>query len=190
MERMLVGNPSAESAGKVEAVAVEQRTAKPERLPHLAELHSKAQELGIPHFRGMRKEELAAEIDRRSSKSGKRGPGLFARIVALFGGGKGTKKTSKAGRQSAGSGRKGRGAPAAEDGFEVSGTFDRMPKGYGFVRLEKGSKSDEDSYISPSQIRRCKLRPGDEVKGLARDPRDGERHRAMVRVTEVNGKKV
>lgn len=186
----MVGNRSDGSAGKVEFVAVEQRNPKSQRLPHLAELHSKAQDLGIPHFRGMRKEELVAEIERRSTKSGKRGPGLFARIAALFGGGKGTKSASKAKRESTGSGRQRRRSSRAEDGFEVSGTFDRMPKGYGFVRLEKGSKSDEDSYISPSQIRRCKLRPGDEVKGIARDPRDGERHRAMVRVTEVNGKKL
>jgi len=136
----------------------------------------------------MRKEELAAEIDRRSSKGSKRGPGFFARIAALFRGGKGPKGSRGSSRGAKGTSR-GRGSEA-DGGFEVSGTFDRMPKGYGFVRLEKGSKSDQDSYISPSQIRRCKLRPGDEVKGIARDPREGERHRAMVRVTEVNGKKL
>ena len=152
-------------------------------LPHLADLHARAQELGIKGFRGMRKEELAAEIERRGSKGSGKGGGLFARIAALF--------RSKGPKESSGSrkpkgGREGKQA----EGFEVSGVFDRMPKGYGFVRVKKGSKSDQDSYISPSQIRRCKLRPGDEVKGLARDPRKGERHRAMVRVTEVNGKSV
>lgn len=136
----------------------------------------------------MRKEELAAAIENRSAKGGKRGPGIFARIAALFGGGSKPKQTSGSKKRS--SGRSGGRSGAQDEGFEVSGTFDRMPKGYGFIRIEKGSKSDEDSYISPSQIRRCKLRPGDEVKGLARDPRDGERHRAMVRVIEVNGKKV
>lgn len=154
-------------------------------LPHLAELHARAEELGVPHFRGMRKEELADEIEKRSSKGGKRGPGLFARIAALLRPKKKASKKSGAGKKSRG----GRGA-GKDEGFEVAGTFDRMPKGYGFIRLEKGSKSDQDSYISPSQIRRCKLRPGDEVKGIARDPREGERHRAMVRVLEVNGKKV
>lgn len=166
-------------------MTTKQGTPDSKRLPHLATLHAQAQELGIKDFRGMRKEELVAEIERRSGKKGKRGPGLLARLAALFGGGKGTKESSRGAKSSSG-----RGGSEQAGGFEVSGTFDRMPKGYGFVRLEKGSKSDQDSYISPSQIRRCKLRPGDEVKGLARDPRDGERHRAMVRVTEVNGKKV
>ncbi len=168
--------------------ATEERSGANKRLPHLAELHAQAQELGIKDFRGMRKEELVAEIERRSAKGGKRGPGLLARLAALFGGGRKAKQSSRSGGKT--SGGKGTRASGKEEGFEVAGTFDRMPKGYGFVRLEKGSKSDQDSYISPSQIRRCKLRPGDEVKGLARDPRDGERHRAMVRVTEVNGKKV
>ncbi len=168
--------------------APEQRSGASKRLPHLATLHAQAQDLGIKNFRGMRKEELAAEIERRSAKGGKRGPGLFARISALFGAGKKSKQPSRS--RGKGSGAKAGRAGGKEEGFEVSGTFDRMPKGYGFIRLEKGSKSDQDSYISPSQIRRCKLRPGDEVKGLARDPRDGERHRAMVRVIEVNGKKV
>lgn len=168
--------------------ATDERSGASKRLPHLSELHSQAQDLGIKDFRGMRKEELVAEIERRSAKGGKRGPGLFARIAALFGGGKGTKKSKKPARGGKPSSRAS--AQGDEGGFEVSGTFDRMPKGYGFVRLEKGSKSDQDSYISPSQIRRCKLRPGDEVKGIARDPREGERHRAMVRVTEVNGKKL
>ena len=180
-----MATPSKRSTGKVESVAVDQRNPKPAHLPHLAELHARAQELDIPHFRGMRKEELAEEIEKRSSKVGKRGPGLFARIAALFRSKKKAPKNSRPAEKSRG----GRGA-SKEDGFEVAGTFDRMPKGYGFIRLEKGSKSDQDSYISPSQIRRFKLRPGDEVTGVARDPREGERHRAMVRVLEVNGKKV
>jgi transcription termination factor Rho len=42
-------------------------------------------------------------------------------------------------------------------------------------------------YVSASQIRRCELRPGDQVSGPARAPRRGERHRALVRVEAVNG---
>jgi transcription termination factor Rho len=36
-------------------------------------------------------------------------------------------------------------------------------------------------------VRRCELRPGDEVAGPAREPRRGERHRALVHVDTVNG---
>jgi transcription termination factor Rho len=62
-----------------------------------------------------------------------------------------------------------------------------MPQGYGFLRLSGMHEAEGDVYVSASQIRRCELRPGDEVRGPARPPRRGERHRALVRVEAVNG---
>lgn len=70
---------------------------------------------------------------------------------------------------------------------EVTGVLDRMPQGYGFLRLSGLAAAEGDVYVSASQIRRCELRPGDEVSGPARAPRRGERHRALVRVASVNG---
>jgi transcription termination factor Rho len=69
----------------------------------------------------------------------------------------------------------------------VVGVLDRMPQGYGFLRLSGMHEAEGDVYVSASQIRRCELRPGDEVSGPARPPRRGERHRALVRVESVNG---
>jgi transcription termination factor Rho len=48
-------------------------------------------------------------------------------------------------------------------------------------------EAEGDIYVSASQIRRCELRPGDQVSGPARQPRRGERHRALIRVESVNG---
>ena len=70
---------------------------------------------------------------------------------------------------------------------DVSGVLDRMPQGYGFLRLSGLAAGEGDVYVSASQIRRCELRPGDRVSGPARPPRRGERHRALVRVDSVNG---
>jgi len=70
---------------------------------------------------------------------------------------------------------------------EVSGVLDRLPQGYGFLRLHGLEPAEGDVYVSASQIRRCELRPGDEVSGPARAPRRGEHHRALVRVGSVNG---
>ncbi len=47
--------------------------------------------------------------------------------------------------------------------------------------------SDDDVYVSASQVRRCEMKEGDEVTGPVRAPRRGERHRALVRVNLVNG---
>ncbi len=70
---------------------------------------------------------------------------------------------------------------------EVSGTLEVTRQRYGFLRLTGLSPDAGDVYISAAQVRRCELRPGDEVSGPAREPRRGERHRALVHVDAVNG---
>lgn len=68
-----------------------------------------------------------------------------------------------------------------------SGVLDVLPNGSGFIRAEPYRQSREDVYVSPAQIRRCELRPGDEVSGPVRPPRRNERHPSLVRVATVNG---
>jgi transcription termination factor Rho len=70
---------------------------------------------------------------------------------------------------------------------EVRGVLELTRQRYGFVRLQGLEPSDGDVYISAAQVRRCELRPGDEVAGPAREPRRGERHRALVHVDTING---
>ena len=70
---------------------------------------------------------------------------------------------------------------------ERSGVLDVLPNGSGFIRAEPYRQSREDVYVSPAQIRRCELRPGDEVSGPVRPPRRNERHPSLVRVATVNG---
>jgi transcription termination factor Rho len=68
-----------------------------------------------------------------------------------------------------------------------AGILDVLPNGSGFIRAEPYRQSREDVYVSPAQIRRCELRPGDEVAGPVRPPRRNERHPSLVRVATVNG---
>lgn len=79
-------------------------------------------------------------------------------------------------------------AMAEESGESIAeGVLEVMPDGYGFLRLENYLPSDEDIYVSPSQIRRFHLRTGDQVKGRIRPPKEGEKYRALLQVHEVNG---
>lgn len=79
-------------------------------------------------------------------------------------------------------------ARAQRDGMAwVEGTLDIMPEGYGFLRPAGHAPSQEDVYISPSQIRRLDLRMGDVISGLARLPREGERNYALLRVEAIGG---
>lgn len=61
-------------------------------------------------------------------------------------------------------------------------------KDFGVLRQPEQSDDSlpRDVYISLSQIRRFSLRPGDEITGQARPPKDGERYLSLLKVEKVN----
>ncbi len=69
------------------------------------------------------------------------------------------------------------------------GTLEILPDGYGFLRSVNYNykASPDDIYVSPSQIKRFRLRQGDCVIGIIRPPKVGERYFALLRVEGVNG---
>lgn len=69
----------------------------------------------------------------------------------------------------------------------AEGVLEVLPDGYGFLRIENYLPSDDDIYISPSQIRRFHLRTGDMISGKIRPPKEGEKYRAILQISEVNG---
>ena len=68
-----------------------------------------------------------------------------------------------------------------------TGLLDILPDGYGFLRTQGYTQSDSDIYVSLSQIRRFKLRRGDEINGQVRTPRDNEKYHALLKIQSVNG---
>jgi transcription termination factor Rho len=78
----------------------------------------------------------------------------------------------------------------AEKRYEVQaeGVMELMSDGYGFLRSADSDyqPSPDDIYVSPSQVRRFNLRPGDTVTGPIRQPREGERFFALQRVEKIN----
>lgn len=81
-------------------------------------------------------------------------------------------------------------AQANKNGFYMKGILEIVPNqdGYGFLRPINYGPSQEDIYISASQIRRFGLRNGDEVAGTARSPRQGEKFYGILHVDSVNNK--
>jgi len=67
------------------------------------------------------------------------------------------------------------------------GVLEVMPEGYGFLRANGLMPSPDDIYISQSQIRRFDIRPGDEVAGQVRPPKETERYYGMLKVEKING---
>ncbi|HHX86985.1 MAG TPA: transcription termination factor Rho [Firmicutes bacterium] len=70
----------------------------------------------------------------------------------------------------------------------ASGVLETMNEGFGFLRRQHYYYSDDDIYISASQIRRFNLRNGDLVSGIIRPPKDNERYYALLQVEEINGR--
>ena len=73
--------------------------------------------------------------------------------------------------------------------FNVEGVLDIIPgDNFGFLRPINYSPSQEDIYISNSQIRRFDLRNGDKVAGPARPAKSNERYYGLMQVSTVYGK--
>lgn len=68
----------------------------------------------------------------------------------------------------------------------VTGILDQLPDGYGFLRTENYLPSENDIYVSPSQIRKFRLRTGDKIQGILRPSKDGENFNALIYINKVN----
>jgi len=68
----------------------------------------------------------------------------------------------------------------------IEGVLDVANEGSGLLR-PKFQASDQDIYISSSQIRRFNLRNGDMIGGQARRPKENERYWGLLKVEKVNG---
>ncbi|ANK60244.1 transcription termination factor Rho [Loigolactobacillus backii] len=81
-------------------------------------------------------------------------------------------------------------AQAKKQGFvSMEGVLEIVSsEGFGFLRPINYGPSQEDIYISASQIRRFGLRTGDKVVGRARPPKASERYYGLMHVDTVNGK--
>src|SRR4030042_4132838 len=69
----------------------------------------------------------------------------------------------------------------------MQGILDILADGYGFLRTSGYLAGQNDIYVSQSQIRRFRLRQGDEVYGQVRPPKESEKYNALLRIEKVNG---
>ena len=168
---------------------------------HLADLHARAAEAGIEGYRLLGREELIERLEggesvedggdaeaterprRRRGRRGGRGRGGRER-ERLPAQGRGEREPRRERERDEADDREDTEPVATES---VTGILELTRQRHGFLRLGGLTARDDDVYVSASQVRRCELRPGDEVTGPAREPRRGERHRALVHVDAVNG---
>lgn len=78
-------------------------------------------------------------------------------------------------------------APANE---VAEGILEVLAEGYGFIRSDNYMPGERDIYVSPSQIRRFRLRTGDIIKGPIRKKQNpNEKFSALLYIESVNGYK-
>jgi transcription termination factor Rho len=67
-----------------------------------------------------------------------------------------------------------------------TGILDLLPEGYGFLRTTGYLPGEKDVYVSVSQVRRFRLRKGDEITGSVRSPKDSEKYQALLKIRSIN----
>ena len=80
-------------------------------------------------------------------------------------------------------------AQAKRQGLLFSeGVLECLEDGFGFLRAPEFSylPSQDDIYVSPSQIRKFQLRTGDTISGVVRAPKNGEKYFALIKIEAVN----
>ena len=77
----------------------------------------------------------------------------------------------------------------SQGGFILyTGILEIMGDGYGFLRSIDGNfaNSDNDTYVSGTQVKRFALRNGDVVTGQVRSPKDQEKYYALLKIEAIN----
>ncbi len=80
-------------------------------------------------------------------------------------------------------------AQAKKNGLLFSeGVLECLDDGFGFLRAPEFSylPSQDDIYVSPSQIRKFQLRTGDTISGVVRPPKSGEKYFALIKIEAIN----
>ncbi len=132
------------------------------------ELKQIAQGLGIEKISALKKDDIIALIREKREKMAKE-----AREARE------AKETREA--------REPRKHERPSDVIEVHGILDVLSDGFGFLRVDGYLPGRNDIYVSPVQIRRFRLRMGDELVGDCRMSHDEDRFSPLLFIKTING---
>ena len=151
----------------------------------LMELRNMAKEMGLGSISSLKKGELIEKIQQKQSQV------AYSAIkhVAAFGFDLKQEETpaevpQETKREET---RERMSQEALENGEQGGGVLEVMADGFGFLRAENFLPGTGDIYVSPSQIRRFRLKTGDAIQGSIRPAREGEKFGALLFVKTVNG---
>ncbi len=73
-----------------------------------------------------------------------------------------------------------------ENTYPVEGILTILEDGFGFIRNDNFSNDEENVYVSPTFIKKFRLRQGDYISGKKRDPKDNERYYSLIYIDKIN----
>ena len=73
-----------------------------------------------------------------------------------------------------------------DDGVITTGFLEVLPDGYGFIRNANYLSDPHDVYVSQSQIYKFKLKTGDFITGVVREPKATEKFRSLLHIQKIN----
>ena len=70
--------------------------------------------------------------------------------------------------------------------FPVSGILSILDDGFGFLRNENYDTGDDNVYVSPTFIKKFRLKQGDFIEGKKRKPNEKERYETLIYIDKIN----
>ena len=70
--------------------------------------------------------------------------------------------------------------------FPVSGILSILDDGFGFLRNENYDTGDDTVYVSPTFIKKFRLKQGDFIEGKKRKPNEKERYETLIYINKIN----
>ena len=157
----------------VKSVTTYNKSGLIEKIKEFAELENSSNKMGLSYNNGDRQENSNEDFERRNNNS----------MVEKSG--------SYRNQNDGNSGQQKRilymTPPEMNDDNKAEGVLEILPDGFGFLRGSNYLSTENDTYVSPNQIRKFGLKTGDFITGVAKPENPNERFRGMMYIYKVNG---
>ncbi len=74
------------------------------------------------------------------------------------------------------------------ESFEAKGILSILEDGFGFLRTDNFETSENNIYVSPTFIKKFRLKQGDYIEGKKRKPNEKEKYETLIYIDKINFK--
>ncbi len=72
------------------------------------------------------------------------------------------------------------------ESFETKGILSILDDGFGFLRTNNFETSEDNIYVSPTFIKKFRLKQGDYIEGKKRKPNEKEKYETLIYIDKIN----